>query len=66
MYFCHNLHNHHFYVFLLHLNMIKSQIHLKVKVKFTQYQCEMLKNQFYVLDCKWFFCDLCGMQMVCL
>ena len=61
MYFCHILPNHLFYLFLFHSNTIKVQGHLKVKV--TQYQGQMSKNQFYVLDCKC-FCDLCVMRMV--
>ena len=55
--------NCQFYVFLFHSNMIEGQDHLKVKVKDAQYQGQLLKNQFYVLDCKC-FCDLCVTRMV--
>ena len=36
---------------------LKCQSYLKVKVMIFQYQSKMLKNHFYVLDCKC-FCDL--------
>ena len=54
MYFCHILPKLAIYMFLFLSNMIKGQGHLKVKVKATQYQGQLLKYQFYVLDCTCF------------
>ena len=49
---------------VFHLNLLKSQGNIKVKVKGTECQCQMKENQFSVY-CKC-SCDLCVMRMVCL
>ena len=56
---CHSLPNISFCLFVFHLNMHKSQGHVKV----TQYQGLKLKNQVEPLNCKC-FCDLCVTRVV--